>query len=931
MARRLRIEPYDPNAVDGDGDGIVQENTAWERPVGTRLIDEFGNEVRVGLMSMQRPARMRVVDQNGNDVRYIPTYASVAERRVSETALGSIGAPSLAESDVTPVPTLADRGLRTIGETMDDVDAIVNPQTVVGEDAPELPVPAPNQPRPSDFPSADINPSEVHTAILFGSLLNLMASDDAELYNTLEDQWIDSGRDYLKYLIGIDEDFDGFRRLLTLVDSGGKLPTYTDENGDAVNPVEIERAIGLSAANMVTARGKVRELMKARVSRDLADHMTREDLSPQLLDELSDSLLETLGPPLPQRQFNNQLSWDIARFDLPIDSFEDGRVGLDDDKRKSLVRWGLGGERPLWLDSPDTPEVFRTIYGAGVMIYKPSTFNSDTDPIMVPIASMRIYPDDGPEVVEAKNRFGDLIKREELRISDNDSLNKAGLAQSFSFLVSDTNRRLEEFANDTVSSDIERRMISFLVSKRLADTDLQRFQAIGSILDSRDVSSNQFRSNNAEQRLAAVAASGLLEDDEIDYLKQLVGWDFTQQPSWDVLVKKSQRDQRPGSLASFVDDHVFVVPTPGTKEPIRMVRISDAISYRDENGNPLPTKEVDNNTYSSLFRALSRIDSERSKNAYQQISKLQNSFGEPLRERQAEDLIQNVRDIFGIVDSVFPDGLPRDSFLEYRHILSDADFYASLDEPNALAPLSTPKAVEIATDRPAYFAMAQIASEYVSQWAMSSNGSEPASYALQQIAQELFNLDPDSIVSMEDIYVSRSGRYGPSVDEMRELIDREIAKRGHSMRLFIQSQYNNTQHFLRTMDIQSLPLTRSMSLPRDHPYLDELDRLDELDSGTGANLDGLTAIIAMRPMSSFSNYIPATTLFSTSGRDGVTLFSRVPAEQILGTPFSGVGCLAEFETVVIGDLLPARIVRTDVVGQNGLYDPPSISVTGEIS
>lgn len=30
---------YDPNARDADGDGIVQEGTIWERPVGTQIAD----------------------------------------------------------------------------------------------------------------------------------------------------------------------------------------------------------------------------------------------------------------------------------------------------------------------------------------------------------------------------------------------------------------------------------------------------------------------------------------------------------------------------------------------------------------------------------------------------------------------------------------------------------------------------------------------------------------------------------------------------------------------------------------------------------------------------------------------------------------------------------------------------------------------------
>jgi hypothetical protein len=28
---------YNPDARDGDGDGIIQEGTKWERPIGTEL------------------------------------------------------------------------------------------------------------------------------------------------------------------------------------------------------------------------------------------------------------------------------------------------------------------------------------------------------------------------------------------------------------------------------------------------------------------------------------------------------------------------------------------------------------------------------------------------------------------------------------------------------------------------------------------------------------------------------------------------------------------------------------------------------------------------------------------------------------------------------------------------------------------------------
>jgi len=38
LARRMpKVVPYDPDAVDGEGDGLVQDGTIWERPVGTRF------------------------------------------------------------------------------------------------------------------------------------------------------------------------------------------------------------------------------------------------------------------------------------------------------------------------------------------------------------------------------------------------------------------------------------------------------------------------------------------------------------------------------------------------------------------------------------------------------------------------------------------------------------------------------------------------------------------------------------------------------------------------------------------------------------------------------------------------------------------------------------------------------------------------------
>ncbi len=103
----LRPEPYDPNAVDADGDGIVQEGTAWERPAGTGILDELGRAITRGANSDKRPKGVQVVDRAGNPVSYKPSYgdAGVKTPAGRQTPLASQGYKSLSELGL---PTLAD-------------------------------------------------------------------------------------------------------------------------------------------------------------------------------------------------------------------------------------------------------------------------------------------------------------------------------------------------------------------------------------------------------------------------------------------------------------------------------------------------------------------------------------------------------------------------------------------------------------------------------------------------------------------------------------------------------------------------------------------------------------------------------------------------------------------------------------------------------
>lgn len=126
MAWKLRVEPYDPDAIDADNDGIVQEGTAWERPAGTRLLDEIGNEIQRGLTSNARPS-MRVVDPSGVDIDYKPSYGTRAPKGAKRTTLGSLGYPSLSERGSVPLTSLQDRGVASLDSMVPTIEGIITP------------------------------------------------------------------------------------------------------------------------------------------------------------------------------------------------------------------------------------------------------------------------------------------------------------------------------------------------------------------------------------------------------------------------------------------------------------------------------------------------------------------------------------------------------------------------------------------------------------------------------------------------------------------------------------------------------------------------------------------------------------------------------------------------------------------------------------
>lgn len=141
----LRPEPYDPDARDADNDGIVQEGTAWERPAGTHLLDQFGRAISRMRTANERPAGLQVIGADGNPVDYTPTY-------VRNPALLAPGGSPINRAGLGPtlkdvgmdlgVPSLKDQGLPTVGDIVTGATpAAATPQ------APGVPEAPTNRPR----------------------------------------------------------------------------------------------------------------------------------------------------------------------------------------------------------------------------------------------------------------------------------------------------------------------------------------------------------------------------------------------------------------------------------------------------------------------------------------------------------------------------------------------------------------------------------------------------------------------------------------------------------------------------------------------------------------------------------------------------------------------------------------------------------------
>jgi len=171
----------------------------------------------------------------------------------------------------------------------------------------------------------------------------------------------------------------------------------------------------------------------------------------------------------------------------------------------------------------------------------------------------------------------------------------------------------------------------------------------------------------------------------------------------------------------------------------------------------------------------------------------------------------------------------------------------------------------------------------VNQWAGTSGDGDRQAVAMQLAVQREFGLTNAST----EHFLSED------LAGTMEQAERDYAKNGEAYRAFARAMYDNTQAELKAQGISEMTLYRGMSWDRSS---------DAHAAGFGLNQDvpaTETLTVTQQPASSWS-YNPDVARAFSGGVVGTVMAATVPAERILSTMKSGMGCKDENEIVVLG-------------------------------
>lgn len=173
----------------------------------------------------------------------------------------------------------------------------------------------------------------------------------------------------------------------------------------------------------------------------------------------------------------------------------------------------------------------------------------------------------------------------------------------------------------------------------------------------------------------------------------------------------------------------------------------------------------------------------------------------------------------------------------------------------------------------------QLASKLVQEWASTSGDHSPYALAMQRAAAQKFDLP----------WPPAGYQLG---SRLTEGVERLVAAHGEVLDGFLEEMYRETQDMLDVMfpGQTHIPMVRGFSW-----YSGVPEALANADFSDGAAM----VEVVLNPLSSFS-------VSSRTARDfgNYMLWVDVPKERIIGSAWTGFGCLSEYEFVVLGGKAP---------------------------
>jgi len=195
------------------------------------------------------------------------------------------------------------------------------------------------------------------------------------------------------------------------------------------------------------------------------------------------------------------------------------------------------------------------------------------------------------------------------------------------------------------------------------------------------------------------------------------------------------------------------------------------------------------------------------------------------------------------------------------------------------------------------------AGEYINEWANSSNNS-PRSMALQRMAIQEFGLEDGSYYPEDLLHLSGQSLNAQS---MKQRTDEEVDMNGMLQREFLRIQYEETQSMLKELNVQSLSVARGMTVGENSQLIKDMN---STNPDWKENNVGVEKPLTLRPLSSWATKSWEAMKFASpleEGNENVLAVANVPAEQVLSLSTTGIGCLPEWEAVLVAAPVNARI------------------------